>query len=426
MRFAIVAIGFVLVLHAQQQAPAPCLDRPAAERPYTRVRLLALVSDQGPSRAEYLIRTCGVRVPFTAELAADLKEAGAEENVIRAVRDIAPAPEPPKREPERVEPAVRIPAAPVFDVNATFAKAQQLFNKEDYSGALPLLRQCADARHSDAMHLMGWFYQNGFGVAQDYHAALDWYRRAAELGVPASMNNLGFLYQNGQGVVQDYGTAMQWYLRAAGKGLAISMNQIGILYENGLGVPKNRDDALAWYRQAANLGFDAGKKNVTRLEAVAAAAPTPVNVAAAPPMKKRRISPNPELPARPAPPEGVVAGNLNGEPSLQFQVSYYCRNTLMFGQVSTCGTGTIIVDQQSVSFRGTGDCQAGDACGALSFTGSKAKSTLKFEGGREGDTVSIYFNGHRQRFGNLKADTPFMLLLRRAFDDFSAAYSSVR
>lgn len=417
MRFAIAAIGFALVLDAQQQTPAPCLEMRAADRPYTRVRLIRVVSDQGPSRAEYLIRTCGVRVPFTPDLEADLKEAGAEENVIRAVRDMAPPrAEAPKREPEPVEP--KVPSAPVFDVNATFQRAQQLFNSNDYAGALPLLRKCADAGHVDAIHLMGWFYQSGLGVAQDYHAALDWYRRAAEMGSPGSMNNIGFLYQNGHGVVQDYGTAMQWYLRAADKGVAISMNQIGVLYENGWGVPQNRVDALAWYRKAANLGVENAKKNLARLEAVPAA---PVVSSPAPPMKKARRSVS-NVPA----PEGVVVGSVNGEPSLQFKVNYYCRAVLLFGQVGTCGTGNIIVDQQSVSFKGAGDCQMGDACGALNFTASKAKTVLKFEGGREGDTVSIYFNGHRQRFGDLKAGTPFMLLLRRAFDDFAAAYASVR
>jgi TPR repeat protein len=236
------------------------------------------------------------------------------------------------------------------------------------------------------------------------------------------MNNLGFLYQNGQGVVQDYGTAMQWYLRAAEKGTGPSMNQIGFLYENGLGVPQNRTDALAWYRKAANLGVEDAKKNVARLEAGAEA---PVVSRPAPPMKKARPS-IATVPAGVPAPDGVVVGNVNGEPSLQFQVTYYCRNTLQFGQVSTCGNGNIIIDQQSVSFHGTGDCQMGDACGALTFVASKAKATLKFEGGREGDTVSIYFNGHRQRFGDLKAGTPFMLLLQKAFEDFAAAYASVR
>ena len=81
----------------QTQEPAPCLDRPAAQRPYTRERLLTMDSAQGPDRAEYLVRTCGVRDFFSPELESDLKKAGAEDGVMRAVREVAPPkPEIPK------------------------------------------------------------------------------------------------------------------------------------------------------------------------------------------------------------------------------------------------------------------------------------------------------------------------------------------
>jgi formylglycine-generating enzyme required for sulfatase activity len=63
-----------------------------------------MIADQGPTRAEYLIRTCGVRIPFTKELEADLKEAGAEPNVIQAVREVAPQPAAPKIEAPKPPP----------------------------------------------------------------------------------------------------------------------------------------------------------------------------------------------------------------------------------------------------------------------------------------------------------------------------------
>jgi peroxiredoxin len=87
----------------QTQAPAACLDRPPAERPYSRVRLIDVVKSQTPVRAEYLIRACGVRVVFNSELEGDLREAGAEDNVIAAVREVAP--KPALREPEPAPPA---------------------------------------------------------------------------------------------------------------------------------------------------------------------------------------------------------------------------------------------------------------------------------------------------------------------------------
>ena len=74
------------------QTAAPCMDKPMAERTYTRVRLLDIIRNQTPVRAEYLIKTCGVRVVFNNELEADLREAGAEDNVVAAVREVAPKP----------------------------------------------------------------------------------------------------------------------------------------------------------------------------------------------------------------------------------------------------------------------------------------------------------------------------------------------
>ena len=93
-RFALVSL-FAAALCAQQ-TPAPCLDRPEADRPYSRERLLNVVRDQTPARAAYLIRTCGIRTPWSEELNQALREAGAEDSVVLAVREKAPKPAGPK------------------------------------------------------------------------------------------------------------------------------------------------------------------------------------------------------------------------------------------------------------------------------------------------------------------------------------------
>lgn len=85
------AISDSAMLLAQlRQEPAPCLSNPVAARPYTRLKLLDVVRDQTPPRAEYLIRTCGVRVPFDKDLESDLREAGASEGLVNIVRKVAP------------------------------------------------------------------------------------------------------------------------------------------------------------------------------------------------------------------------------------------------------------------------------------------------------------------------------------------------
>ena len=95
------------------QVAAPCLERPVAERPFTLVRLLDVVHSYPPSRAVDLIRTCGVRVPFDKELEASLREAGAEENVVAAVREVAPKPVVVEKKPEPPPPSPATVPAPV-------------------------------------------------------------------------------------------------------------------------------------------------------------------------------------------------------------------------------------------------------------------------------------------------------------------------
>lgn len=84
LQFLVLA-GAVAV--AQTQAPAPCLQKPAAERAYSKDRLLGVIRDQTPARAEYLIRTCGVALTWSDALGAELKAANASGKAMQAVRD---------------------------------------------------------------------------------------------------------------------------------------------------------------------------------------------------------------------------------------------------------------------------------------------------------------------------------------------------
>jgi hypothetical protein len=120
-------------------------------------------------------------------------------------------------------------------------------------------------------------------------------------------------------------------------------------------------------------------------------------------------------------PVGVTMEDFNNVPSLRFAVTYFCRYSVLFGQVDTCGKGGIFVNQQSVTFQGQGDCELGSACGTIEFSAARSNTVLKIEGGREGDTFSIYFNRKRYRFGPEKPDSPFVTLLRKAIQDYPAA-----
>lgn len=103
--FAIVTLA---AMGQAQQAPAPCLTKPAAERPYSKDRLLGMVKDQTPARAEYLIKMCGVSVPWSDGLAGELKGVNASNEVIEMVHAVAPKggtpPPPPIDKPPPYKP----------------------------------------------------------------------------------------------------------------------------------------------------------------------------------------------------------------------------------------------------------------------------------------------------------------------------------
>ena len=56
--------------------------------------------------------------------------------------------------------------------------------------------------------------------AADCKAAAEWYAKAAAQGLAIAQSNLGFFYENGTGVAQDFKTAAAWFAKAAAQGEA--------------------------------------------------------------------------------------------------------------------------------------------------------------------------------------------------------------
>jgi TPR repeat protein len=106
-----------------------------------------------------------------------------------------------------------------------------------------------------AQNRLGFFYQNGRGVARNSAQALEWYRKAAAQGNTSAQNNLGTMYARGQGVKADHYLAVSWFRKAAAKGNAPAQNNLGFSYERGRGVRQNFNTAIEWYRKAASQGY---------------------------------------------------------------------------------------------------------------------------------------------------------------------------
>ena len=152
--------------------------------------------------------------------------------------------------------------------------------------AASLLRPCAHAQQSDALHKqflkykakaeqqgdamdqcnLGFCYYKGEGVEQDYAEAAKWYRKAAEQGNAVAQNNLSICYHQGAGVVKSYAEAVKWCRKAAEQGHAQAQYNLGYIYLNGEGVPRDYVEAYKWTSLSDAQGLERAKKNFPNIE----------------------------------------------------------------------------------------------------------------------------------------------------------------
>lgn len=155
-----------------------------------------------------------------------------------------------------------VPKAHGESIEEVFQQAHKLYLEQDYTEALPLLREAAEGGHDMAQGILGEFYRDGKGVPQDYEQAVKWYQKAAEQGEPLSQNNLGIMYQEGKGVRQDSKQAAVWWRKAAEQGHLLAQSNLGALYAKGTGIEQDYKKAVKWMRKAAEHGSPEALNNL--------------------------------------------------------------------------------------------------------------------------------------------------------------------
>jgi hypothetical protein len=115
----------------------------------------------------------------------------------------------------------------------------------------------------------------------------------------------------------------------------------------------------------------------------------------------------------------VYLGSSEDERALVFPAEFFCRQVLLYGQVGVCTIGQITVTDSNVRYL-TSKENTGFLC-------PRTATTIKSEGGREGDTFSLYDQkGTRYRFGIAKFNSPLVTFLRAAIAAFPSAYSQAQ
>jgi uncharacterized protein len=89
------------------------------------------------------------------------------------------------------------------------------FSRGDYARAVAALSARSLRGNARAQGLLGFMYENGFGVPQAYDVAADLYQRAAAQGDPFAQSRLGLIYDKGHGVPQSVVLSYKWLDLAA-------------------------------------------------------------------------------------------------------------------------------------------------------------------------------------------------------------------
>lgn len=97
----------------------------------------------------------------------------------------------------------------------SLGRATAAYSRGDYVRAVGALSAPALRGNAHAQALLGFMYENGFGVPQAYDAAAELYQRAAAQGDPFGQSRLGLIYDKGHGVPQDDVLAYKWLNLAA-------------------------------------------------------------------------------------------------------------------------------------------------------------------------------------------------------------------
>ena len=101
--------------------------------------------------------------------------------------------------------------------------------KEHYDKILEL----ANSGDAAAMHIVGFYYYNGFSFEANRAIAFEWFKLSAEQGDIGAMADTAFMYEDGIGVEKNFEEAIRWYRAAAEQGNTMAQNNLGYMYDEG-------------------------------------------------------------------------------------------------------------------------------------------------------------------------------------------------
>ena len=123
------------------------------------------------------------------------------------------------------------------------------YGEDNVVAGVPLLRQAADADHSDAAMFLAHMHYTGEAVEKDLDRAAGYYVRASELENPFARRAYARFLLTEQ---RDDGRAAEWLKELAQDGDAEAMVLLGNLHARGVGVKQNLRRAVGWFKDAVS------------------------------------------------------------------------------------------------------------------------------------------------------------------------------
>jgi TPR repeat protein len=141
---------------------------------------------------------------------------------------------------------------------SSIERAAQFESRDNFAGALQVLKPLADRGEMHALEHLGYCYWFLDHSPDHFQLAAQTFQRAANQGSGYAQAMLGNLYEMGVGVSRDEARAFQLYQSSAGKKNSAGLFYLARAYEFGIGVQKDRDAAIRYYTQAGQQGNDRG------------------------------------------------------------------------------------------------------------------------------------------------------------------------
>jgi TPR repeat protein len=129
-------------------------------------------------------------------------------------------------------------------------KGIKLYQNQQYSQALPLLKTGSQKGKAAAHYYLARIYEQGLAIPKDIPQAIKLFKLAAVEKHHLSQTKLGMLHIYGLNVLQDFETGLKYLQQAATKNPEAQFI-LGTLYLQGLAVEKNLTQAAKWLLKAA-------------------------------------------------------------------------------------------------------------------------------------------------------------------------------